>query len=59
MLKLLQLLFFGHAHKWKILERSPLVITRHPEDGGGVKHRGDRFVLQCETCGKVEGKDIV
>lgn len=47
MLKLLQLLLYGHQHKWKIIKQVGMgydekIITRQ------------RFYLQCEVCGNIK-----
>lgn len=51
MIKLLQYLIFGHAHKWKSVSRHNLT-----EEGGGI---GVRYILQCEQCGKVKKTDLI
>ena len=56
MWKLLQLLFFCHAHKWKILDTVTL-ITR--SDSGRELERGSRAIMQCEVCGTVKKKDLI
>lgn len=50
MVKLIQLLIFGHTHKWKLLESVNLNIGTC---------NGSRWVLQCETCGNIKNKDII
>jgi hypothetical protein len=49
MLKLLQLLFVGHCHKWKIINEGPC------SDSCGGKWQ--RYYLQCEHCGNIKIKD--
>jgi len=47
MIRLLQLLIFGHFHKWKIMHRCPVY------ERGEVKPVRFDYDCQCETCGKV------
>lgn len=52
MIRLLQLLIFGHAHKWAIIRK--VDIVRHdatPVAPGLPLHRD--YECQCETCGKI------
>lgn len=46
MWKLLQLIFVGHEHKWKIYEE-----THWSNDFG---ESGKAFWVQCEHCGKLK-----
>lgn len=55
MLRLIQLLIFGHIHKWKILEQGSLTV----HNDFGPPSKGDRYIYQCENCGKVKKKDLV
>lgn len=52
MLKLLQLIFVGHFHKWKILRETRLSTRDLPP------RHGTRFYLQCEKCGMIRNKDV-
>ena len=52
MLKLLQLLFVGHAHKWKILE----IKEYKWSNDFGEYGTGRNYYLQCEICGVVHRK---
>lgn len=52
MMRLLQLLFIGHFHKWKTAR----VVELTYEDG---KTRGSRWIQECETCGKVTNRDLI
>lgn len=51
MIKLLQFLFHGCWHKWKI-------IDKHTVDykGDFSAWTADRYILQCEHCGKIKAK---
>lgn len=55
MVRLLQLLFLGHFHKWKTIKEHPFSLT---ENGKSVAN-GTRYIQQCETCGKVVKRDLV
>jgi len=52
MWKLIQLIFLGHWHTWKLIERRDV---RNPEREGGIL--GSRFTLQCTTCGNIKYKN--
>jgi hypothetical protein len=47
MILLLKFLFFGHVHKWKVLERREMINEDNFK-------RGVDFILQCEKCGDVK-----
>lgn len=49
MWKLLQLIFIGHSHKWKIIKQTDVTFDN------GCK--GTRYYLQCEHCGTIKCKD--
>lgn len=51
MLRLLQWLFVGHVHRWKILENRSLA--------NGSGSTGSRYILQCEACGDVCKRDLI
>ena len=59
MIRLLQILFLGHAHKWKIIKEAPLVHEQYGYQKEPLVSRGTRYVLQCEGCGKLHQKDVV
>lgn len=46
MIKLLQLLWYGHSHKWKIIGERGV-----RSDGELV---GTRYTCQCEHCGAIK-----
>lgn len=48
MLRLLQLLIFGHVHKWKTIKEGNLYETSKSAMPCGVV-----YYQQCEHCGKV------
>lgn len=50
MLKLLQLLFIGHCHKWENKEES--IAKEHGRTIGKI------IVMRCETCGKLKNHKI-
>jgi len=52
MIWLVQWLWRGHAHKWKILSVHELSMI----DSGRM---GRRFVLQCEKCGNLKKFDTL
>lgn len=56
MIRLFQILFFGHAHKWKIIREVKLVIPES-EDNGRLE--GRRYTIQCEKCGDVAHRDFI
>jgi hypothetical protein len=58
-IRLLQLLFLGHVHKWKTLEKSPLKIWQDEVGKGPITGAGERYIQQCETCGKVIKRDLI
>jgi hypothetical protein len=54
MIKLLQLLIFGHVHKWEIIHEKT-IKTNYTWDGHivetiTVKH----YTLQCTKCGNIK-----
>lgn len=52
MLSLLQVLIFGHVHKWEIIEQNPYhhyVGTDKELVGIGTK-----FILRCSKCGNLK-----
>lgn len=57
MMWLLQMLIMGHFHKWKTIENVALIQTE--DSGRVVVGRGQRYIQQCETCGKVIKRDLV
>jgi hypothetical protein len=60
MIRLLQLLIFGHAHKWKTLKQTPLVRPEQVVYGQTYGQRtGTRYIQQCETCGLVTKRDLI
>lgn len=59
MIRLLQMLFWGHAHKWKIIKEGKLRHEQHGYSSAPIVSTGTRYVLQCETCGKLHQKDVV
>lgn len=50
MISLIQWLFWGHLHKWKIIEELNMV-----EDNESY---GRCYVLQCEKCGTISQKHV-
>lgn len=52
MLKLLQLLIFGHVHKWKIVNVNTLDYNGDFGSGTCI-----RYTMQCEVCGNIKKKD--
>lgn len=58
MIRLLQLLFLGHVHKWKTIEKSELSV-HDGEDVSNIVGRGTRYIQQCERCGVVVKRDLV
>jgi hypothetical protein len=52
-IRLLQLLIFGHVHKWKMLE-SRDYEAYVDEVGKGEPSRGKLYMLQCEHCGSLK-----
>ena len=53
MIRLLQFLIFGHAHKWVEDKRVDLFA----DDGPGRPY-GTRVMCHCETCGKPKRFDL-
>lgn len=51
MIKLLQILWYGHSHKWKIIQ----TIQLQNEYGANV---GKKYHLQCEVCGNIKRKEV-
>lgn len=54
MIRLLQWLFLGHNHKWKVLRETTLTVNH----GSGVQSQGLRYIQQCEHCGRVIKRDL-
>jgi len=59
MLKLLQILIFGHFHQWKIIKNGTLTVL-DVEDPLLNKRitKGCIYILQCEICGNVKQKTL-
>lgn len=55
MWRLIQLIIYGHIHKWKTLEKLKIY---HPEHKPGDLPSGDRYIQQCEICGKVQKRNL-
>lgn len=53
MLKLIAFLWFGHSHKWKIIDRVKLYRSIKYTLDENVRPVGEDFICQCEKCGKV------
>ena len=53
MLRLIQLLIFGHIHQWKIIKE---YVHAKYKDGypDKVVSINLHFILQCEKCGKLK-----
>lgn len=49
MLKLIHYLFYGHCHKWKIIDKYSVLPAR----GGDIPIATD-FILRCEKCGNIK-----
>lgn len=56
MLKLLQLIFLGHSHQWKILTEAKLNEVNRAT---GFTSVGRRYTLQCVKCGDIKKKDMI
>jgi hypothetical protein len=53
MLRLIQILIFGHIHKWKIIKEYDLIW----DENSKVPH-GKMVYLQCIDCGTVTHKNL-
>lgn len=51
MIRLLQLLFLGHIHKWKRIREVDLIHNN--------AHAGHRYVCECERCGVIRKYDMI
>lgn len=58
MIRLLQLLFLGHVHKWKTIKVAPYTLWQDQVGSGPISERGTLYTLQCEHCGTVRGKKV-
>ena len=55
MIRLLQLLFLGHVHKWKIIKTGRYVDYAGFTVGGkDVSAQGTFYTQECEHCGKLK-----
>jgi hypothetical protein len=52
MIRLIQLIFFGHIHEWKIIDKRRVNYVSDFSSG-----TCDRYTLQCEHCGNIKVKD--
>lgn len=52
MIRLLQLLIFGHAHKWVTIREINFTDDIREYERTGVP-TGRKYTCQCETCGKI------
>jgi hypothetical protein len=50
MIRLLQLIIFGHVHKWKVMEEKSIHNLSIPKGYTA----GTLYVCQCETCGAIK-----
>ena len=57
MIRLLSFLFTGCWHQWKIIEVNN-IMTRSVLTGANLSQSGTQYILQCEKCGNVKGKEI-
>ena len=51
MLRLIQLLIYGHIHKWATIDSRVLE--------GSYGARGHRYTLRCEKCGDIVKRDLL
>jgi len=51
MFKLLQYLFLGHIHKWKVIGQVPYELRSRD---GDVLKVATAYTLQCEHCGDLK-----
>ncbi len=60
MLWLLQILAFGHVHKWKEIDRQKLtVVTKMGSHKDDLTSVGQRVFTVCEKCGAQKKWDLV
>jgi hypothetical protein len=52
MIRLLQWLFIGHVHKWKIIREGAVDIYAE-QVGKGKPITAHKYIQQCEGCGKL------
>ena len=52
MIRLIQLLFFGHVHKWEIIAKRRLDYVSDFSNG-----TCERYILRCQHCGNIKVKD--
>ena len=52
MIRFLQFLFYGHIHKWKIIDKYDLAYSAKTSTG-------TRYVLQCSKCGDIKMHDAI
>lgn len=52
MIRLIWFIIFGHTHKWETIDTT--VLTKEYSAA-----RGMRYVLRCNTCGKVKKVDLI
>lgn len=58
MIWLLTLIFYGHFHKWKVLDKGTFRITDGYTTSGETVKTGVRYTCQCEKCGAIRGFDV-
>lgn len=58
MLKLLQLLFLGHIHKWKIIKQLETDVYQWSTSEKPYR-KNILIIQQCEGCGKLQEFNIV
>lgn len=51
MIRFLQWLFYGHVHKWKIINQNKVYLKFIDNEEEAVFMR---YILQCETCGEMK-----
>jgi hypothetical protein len=52
MIRLIQMIVYGHIHKWAIIDKRRLDYVSDFSNGSC-----DRYTLQCEHCGAIKVKD--
>lgn len=57
MIRLIRWLIWGdtHVHKWEIIERHPIVITKRDLlDGDEKSYKGIFYLQKCSVCGNLK-----
>lgn len=54
MLRLLQILLIGHAHKWEIVSKGTYADYDGEPGKSALLSRGTQYTMRCQHCGEMK-----